>query len=187
MRIFLTHVFWQYTTAAGNTLGDALICIRGVARDQVKHRKGRKMTDNDYDDVVATFGNEFKGVCAYRMYVCVCTVCLCVPLLITSPCTSPCGRVRVVQTSVLPRPTPVVSSIPTALVRRCALTCAPHVPHNDRPPGVTLCSRALPARACTPGVRSCLSFRMCSCVPYVCVCRMCVCTVCACECVCVCV
>ena len=52
-----------------------------------------------------------------------------VSLLITSPCTSPYGWVRVVHASVLP---PVVSSILIALVRRCALTRVPRVHRMSR-------------------------------------------------------
>ena len=61
------------------------------------------------------------------------------PRLISSPCTSPYGRVRVVHTSMLPHPTPIVSSILAALVLYC-------VHRMSRPPDAILCPRAPPVR-----------------------------------------
>ena len=90
-------------------------------------------------------------------------------LLITSPCTTPYGRVLVVCYNKCTR----LCSLPphsrsvfyshgarSSLRSHPRSTCAPHVPHRDRSPGVTLCARVLPACACTPGVRSCLSFTL---------------------------
>jgi len=75
------------------------------------------------------------------------------PLLILSSCTSPYGRTLVVHTSVLPRSVFYSYHARSSLSSHPRSTCAPHVPHRDRPPDVTLCSRALPARAC-PCVQS---------------------------------